>query len=64
MCPNDARFLFGYEVQKWVHSELCNHFCNAVDGQKDKLFRSRSYVLNPPSSLIEWPRFDLNKKEF
>jgi hypothetical protein len=35
--PNDAGFLFSYKSQKWAHSELCNHFCNAVDGQKDKL---------------------------
>jgi len=36
MYPNDAGFLFSYKSQKWAHSELCNHFCNAVDGQKDK----------------------------
>ena len=36
MHRNDVGFLFSYKAQKWAHSELCNHFCNAVDEQKDK----------------------------
>jgi hypothetical protein len=31
-----AGFLFVFKAKKQAHSELCNCFCNAEDGQKDK----------------------------
>jgi len=44
MYPNDAGFLFSYKAQKWAYSELCNHFCNAVDEQKDNFRQISPYT--------------------